>query len=147
MKSSLFKRFLPHLIALGIFFVITVVYLSPVIFEGKRLSQSDVRMWQGMSKEILDWHEKTGHYPLWTNSMFSGMPAYQISMPTPANLIAHVNDVLWLGLPTPANVILMLFAGFYLLLVSLRFDWRLAMAGRQYRRSRVTGSIQKLRPF
>ena len=129
MKNGLFKKFIPHLIALGIFFALTVAYLRPVFFEGKRLSQSDVRMWQGMSKEIIDWGAKTGHYPLWTNSMFSGMPAYQISMPTPANLIEHVNNFLWMGMPTPANVMFMLFMGFYILLVTMKFDWRLALAG------------------
>lgn len=128
-KENIYKKFIPHLAALGIFLFLTAVYLKPVVFEGKRLSQHDVQMWQGMSKEILDWHDKTGHYPLWTNSMFSGMPAYQISMPTKGNLIEHVNNILWLGLPTPANVVFMLFVGFYLLLITLKFDWRLAMAG------------------
>ena len=129
MQNSILKKITPHLIALGILFVLTIVFLKPVVFEGKRLSQHDVKMWQGMSKEIIDWHEKTGHYPLWTNSMYSGMPAYQISMPTPANWMENVNDFLWLGLPTPANVVFMLFAGFYLLLITLRFDWRLSLAG------------------
>ena len=129
MQNNSFKKFIPHLIALGVFLLITVFYTSPVFFQGKELSQHDIKMWQGMSKEILDWDAKTGHRPLWTNSMFSGMPAYQISLLTPGNLIQHVNNIIWLGLPTTANVIFMLFVGFYLLLVTMRFDWRVAMAG------------------
>ena len=129
MQNNSIKKFIPHLIAIGVFLLITIFYLSPVFFQGKELSQHDIKMWQGMSKEIIDWKAKTGHQPLWTNSMFSGMPAYQISMLTPANLIQYVNSILWLGLPTTANVIFMLFVGFYLLLLTLRFDWRVAMAG------------------
>ena len=44
----------------------------------------------------IEFNEKFGHLPLWTNSMYSGMPAYQISVEYPANLIKHVNAILFL---------------------------------------------------
>ncbi len=129
MQNTLFKKSIPHLIAIGIFFLITILYFRPEFFEGKILSQHDIQMWQGASKEIFDWNTKTGHRPLWTNSMFSGMPAYQISLVSPSNLMPYLNSIISLGLPTPANAVFLLFLGFYLLLITLRFDWRAAIAG------------------
>lgn len=129
MQNTLFKKSIPHLIAIGIFFLITILYFRPEFFEGKILSQHDIQMWQGASKEIFDWNTKTGHRPLWTNSMFSGMPAYQISLVSPSNLMPYLNSIITLGLPTPANAVFLLFLGFYLLLITLRFDWRAAIAG------------------
>ena len=128
-QNTSFKKFVPHLIAIGIFFLITIFYFRPEFFEGKVLSQHDIKMWQGASKEISEWEVKTGYRPLWTNSMFSGMPAYQISLVSPGNLMPYLNSAISLGLPTPANSVFLLFLGFYLLLITLRFDWRAAIAG------------------
>ena len=128
MNKSLFETLKPHLIAVGLFLALTVAYFMPV-FQGKELSQHDISQWMGMSKEILDWKAKTGVPPLWTNSMFSGMPGYQISLVSPANLIQYVNNAFWLWLPTPANYIFMMFMGFYVLLIVMKTDWRIALAG------------------
>ncbi|MFI5219867.1 MAG: hypothetical protein ACHQNT_10295, partial [Bacteroidia bacterium] len=122
------KKFLPHVYAIIIFLVIVLVYFSPLL-SGKALSQHDILQWQGASKEIFDFREKHHSEPLWTNSMFSGMPAYQISVLYPANLIKYVNDLLCLWLPAPANFIFLMMIGFYLLLISLKADFRLSIAG------------------
>ncbi len=114
--------------AIAVFMVIVFLYFSPLL-EGKKMEQHDIAQWQGMSKEIQDFREKTGKEPLWTNSMFGGMPAYQISVLYPANLVRHVNSILWLGLPDPANLIFLCLVGFYLLLISLKVESRLAIAG------------------
>ena len=105
-----------------------MVYFSPLI-EGKRLMQSDITHWQGMSKEISDFRAKTGEEPLWTNSMFGGMPAYQISVKYKANLVKHVDNFLQLGLPTPANYVFLYFIGFYLLLLVLGVSPWISLAG------------------
>lgn len=123
-----FKKLIPHLIATGIFIAIVFLYFSPVM-EGKRLEQHDISQWQGMSKEIQDFREKTGQEPLWTNSMFGGMPAYQISVLYPANLVQYINKILWLGFPDPANLVFLCLLGFYVLLISLKIDFRLAISG------------------
>lgn len=122
------KKFVPHIIALLIFLLLSFVYFSPLL-EGKRLEQHDIAQWLGMSKEITDYRIESGEEPLWTNSMFGGMPAYQISVLYPSNLMAHVNNVLWLGLPVPANYLFLSLMGFYLLLLVLEIDFRLAIAG------------------
>lgn len=82
-----------------------------------------------MSKEIVDFREKYKEEPLWTRSMFGGMPAYQISVLYPANLIKYVNDVLFLGLPVPVAYIFVALIGFYLLLLSMKIDFKMAFAG------------------
>ena len=82
-----------------------------------------------MSKEISDFRENTGEEALWTNSLFSGMPAYQISVKYSANLIKYVDKVISLGFPRPANLLFLYLLGFYLLLVSLNIDYRIAAIG------------------
>jgi hypothetical protein len=123
-----FKKLLPHLIAIGCFLAITLVYFSPLL-NGKQVQQHDIMQWTGMSKEIADFRAKYHTEPLWTGSMFCGMPAYQISVEYPANLVRYVNDILFLWLPAPASYIFLMLLGFYLLLISLKTDFRLAIAG------------------
>ncbi len=79
MKKGIFNRVLPHLIAIVIFLIVAVIYCKPVL-EGKVLQQHDVTQWKAMAKNSFDYKETHGNFPLWTNSMFSGMPAYQIAM-------------------------------------------------------------------
>lgn len=122
------KPYLPHLIAIVAFLAVTMIYFSP-LFAGKQLRQSDISNWEGMSKAIDDFRAKYHEEPLWTNSMFGGMPAYQISVIYPANLIQYINKALWLGLPSPANLLWGLMIGFYFLLIVLRIDQRIAILG------------------
>ena len=122
------KKFVPHLIALGIFISISAIYFSPV-FEGKVLSAHDVDTWKGMSKEVQDFRSETGEEALWTKRMFSGMPAYQISTQSNGNLIQYVDKVLKLGLPRPMNLLFMYLIGFYILLLTLKIDYKLAIVG------------------
>lgn len=123
-----FKKILPHLMVILFFIAICAVYFSPVL-QGKELKQHDIEQWEGMAKEIKDFREKFDDEPLWTRSMFGGMPAYQISVLYPANLMKHVDKALNLWLPTPISFIFLSLTGFYLLLLSLKIDFRLAVAG------------------
>ncbi|MGI8892242.1 MAG: YfhO family protein, partial [Bacteroidia bacterium] len=128
MSKINFKSWLPHLVAVIIFLLITLIYFSPLL-EGKRLAQHDVAQWRGMSKEIIDFRERTGDEPLWTNSMFGGMPAYQISVVYEGNLLRYVDMLFTLGLPVPANYVFLYLIGFYFLLVTLKIDPKISMAG------------------
>ena len=87
MKTLELKKLMPHLSAVVLFVLISLVYFSPVL-EGKKLDQQDIRQFTGMSKEIVDHRTEYDEEPLWTNSMFSGMPAYQISVRYKKNLIS-----------------------------------------------------------
>ena len=100
------------------FSIITLVYFSPVM-QGKRLKQHDIEMYKGMSKEIVDFREQTGEQSLWTNSMFGGMPAWNISAPVNTNLFQYVHKVLSLGLPSPLGSVFISMLGFFILLLVL----------------------------
>ncbi len=123
-----FKKFLPHLYVLLFFLAVTLVYFSPIM-EGKVVRQHDIQQWEGMAKEISDFREQYHSEPLWTRSMFGGMPAYQISVLYPANLVHYINEVLTLGLPVPFGYIFLALLSFYILLVSMKIDFRIAAAG------------------
>jgi hypothetical protein len=122
------KKLAPHAIAILCFAILTAVFFLPA-FQGKQIEQHDIAQWIGMSKELTDFREKTGMEPLWTNSMFSGMPAYQISVLYPANLIRFLDKVLTLGLPSPSYFLFIMMVGFYFLLLSVKAPFRISMAG------------------
>ena len=122
------KKIFPFVTAILVFIGITLAYFSPLL-EGKRLDQHDINMFKGMSKEIMDYREKTGEEALWTNSMFGGMPAWQISVVYNGNLIRYVKQIITLGLPYPASAVFMYLLGFYILLLVLGIDPWLSMAG------------------
>ena len=128
MKNIDFKKLLPYVAAILIFIAITMIYFSPLL-EGKRMVQSDIINFKGMSKEIVDFRAKTGQEPLWTNSMFGGMPAYQISTKYTGNLLGFLDRIFTLGLPHPANLVFMYFLGFFILLLVMKIDPWLSVAG------------------
>jgi hypothetical protein len=128
MKNISFKAVLPHLTAIILFLIIALVYFSPVL-EGKKILQSDIVHHQGVSKEINDYRNSTGKEPLWTNSMFGGMPAYQISVRYTANLIGYLDKVFMLGLPHPVNYLFLYFFGFYIFLLVMGVNPWLSIAG------------------
>ena len=123
-----FSKAKPHIIIIVLFALISFAYFSPII-EGKRIDGHDVKTWIGMSKEISDFRDSSGNEALWTNSMFSGMPAYQISVKYSSNLVRYIDKVISLGFPRPANLLFLYLLGFYLLLLSLKVDYRVAAVG------------------
>jgi hypothetical protein len=80
---------LPMVILLGI----NVAFLSPAYFGGDVLDQDDIKLGYAKSKEIRDYRAETGEEPLWTNAMFSGMPATQISTKYDGNIFQYLTDV------------------------------------------------------
>jgi len=124
------KRFQPHIIAYVILIAVSFVFFYPGVFEGKVLPQSDNIQSRGMQTEIRAVKEKTGHYPLWTNSMFSGMPGYQILYPSKSALEYPFRAALLTNhMGPPHTGILLMMAGMYFLLAVLRIDWRIALIG------------------
>ncbi len=121
------KPFIPHLIAVVIFTVVSFVYFYPVI-EGKVLKANDSTVSAVSSKEIQDFRLKYGKEPLWTNSMFSGMPAYLISTRYPGNLSKQLDRVLR-EYGMPVSVLFLSMAGFYLLLILFGVNPWLAITG------------------
>ncbi|MEG2336394.1 MAG: hypothetical protein RSC04_01475, partial [Bacteroidales bacterium] len=69
-----FRKIYPHIIAIGVFLVLTITYFSPVVFDKKDLFQGDMNQVEGMGKAAKDFHKETGEYTLWSPNMFGGMP-------------------------------------------------------------------------
>ena len=128
MIREIVKKSAPHIAAIVIFIVLSIAYVSPVL-EGKKISQPDIMNNTGMSKEISDFRAKTGEEPLWTNSMFGGMPAYQISTLYKNNISNLFHKIMTLGLPRPADMIFLYFIGFYILMLVLGVSPWLSIVG------------------
>jgi hypothetical protein len=114
-----FKKISPILIAIFVFLAITFLYFSPLL-SGKTLSMHDINMASGGAKELQDYHEKTGEWSYWTNSMFGGMPSFMIAGDYPYSLVSKIGQVFTNMLPAPANVIFLLMIGFYILMRSFK---------------------------
>lgn len=119
MNKTLWQRLTPHIIAIAIFFVISCIYCLPA-FKGEVLGGHDSIGWKAMSHQSFEFKEKHGHLPLWTNSMLSGMPAYQIAMESKYNItVAQLHHVFTLFLPQPAGLFFLSCIGFYILCIVL----------------------------
>jgi len=122
------KKYLPHLLAIITFAIITFICFRP-LFSGKVINQSDITQARGMSKELVDFRQNQHEEGLWTNSMFGGMPAYQISTLYPGNWFTQVDKAFHLYFPHPSGAIFMCFLGFFILLLCLDINPWLAFAG------------------
>lgn len=124
-----FKKWIPYLAAIVLFAVLTLVYFKPLL-SGKELKQDDIARHKGMSKEIVDFRAShSNEEPLWTNSMFGGMPAYQISTAHHGNLISKIDAAFKLYLPHPGGYLFLYFLGFFILLLCFEVNPWLAIAG------------------
>lgn len=125
------KKIVAPLVSVVLFVIITAVFFKPLVFDGKPIRQGDIEHHKGMSKEIVDFRQTEGHEPLWTNAMFGGMPAYQISTLYPSDLMNPIQ----LGfskitrIPFPVTAILLCMVGFYFLLTTMKVDPWLAIGG------------------
>lgn len=110
---------LPHLVVILVFAAITIAFFMP-LFQGKGIRQGDIIQHKGMSKEIVDHRAEFNEEPLWTNSMFGGMPAYQISVLYKNNLMKYVDKVMSAGMSSQARYFFLYLVGFYILMVVLK---------------------------
>ncbi|WP_257666625.1 YfhO family protein [Parapedobacter tibetensis] len=117
-----------HLAIIGIFIAISFLYF-PSAWQGKVLYQNDVLQAQAGQKEILDIKERDGDMPLWTNSMFSGMPTYQVLIDLPNNIGTYIMRGFKGIFPHPIDVVLLYLLGSYLLFSVLRIRPWLAAVG------------------
>lgn len=125
--SFSFKRFLPHLLVLVGFVVLSLAYFNPVL-QGKKILQSDIMHYIGMAQQQKEFAKSTGEETYWTNSAFGGMPTYQLGAKYPHNYIKKL-DLTLRFLPRPADYLFLYFLGFYILLLSLKVDFKLAALG------------------
>ena len=133
MNSSLLKKALPHIIAIAVFLILAIVYCKPA-FDGKVVSQSDVVGWKGMAQQAIEYKEKNGHYPLWSESAFSGMPTYTFAMDATSKItIGYFFYILTFGLPAPVYYFFLACLSFYILMQAMRINpWVSIMAAIAY---------------
>ncbi len=122
MNLSFKEKFLPHLIVLFIFWLCTAIYFKPAVFEGKSLKQGDAVTWTGNAQEITDHRNQYHEEPLWTNAMFSGMPAYTISVIYNGEILEYLENTSRWFLPYPISIIFVSLVCFYIFCLSLRMS-------------------------
>ncbi|MFO7256590.1 MAG: YfhO family protein [Bacteroidota bacterium] len=120
---------LPHIVAVAVFLVVTVVFFRPAFFENRVLSQYDIEQWEGSSKALRDFRDRTGEEGLWAPSMFSGMPAYLVNLEWSNQPVIIMKRILTLGLKHPFANIFAAFVSYYIMLLAFRIKPYLAIAG------------------
>jgi hypothetical protein len=128
-KISFSAHILPHIIALAVFLLVTIFFFSPVFFESKGLNQHDIEEFRGSAKSIQDYRAETGEEALWADAMFSGMPAYLVSVEWGNAPITFLKKVLSLSLPHPVSNVFLAFLCYYIMLLTFGIRPFLAIAG------------------
>ncbi|MBO6532203.1 MAG: YfhO family protein [Muricauda sp.] len=121
------KAIITHICVIALFILASLVYFYPVL-QGKAIFQSDIAQYKGMAQERDAYKDLTGEESYWTNSAFGGMPTYQLGANYPHNYIKEL-DRLIRFLPRPADYLFLYLIGFYILLLCLKVDFRLAALG------------------
>ena len=120
MKKINLKAAIPHVIAVAIFLVVSLIYCRPAL-QDKVLQQHDISQWKGAIQNSVEYSKThNGKYPLWTNGLFSGMPAYQIGGIGGNVVGSYISSIITLGLPKPVHFFFLASICFYFLCVCLR---------------------------
>ena len=125
------KKIIPDIIAILIFAVISFVYFYPADIEGRILFQHDTTAGAAAGQEAKEYYERTGERTRWTNSMFSGMPTYQISPSyNSTDTLKKVSNVYELWFPEYVRLAFIMLLGFYILLRAFGMSpWLSALGG------------------
>jgi hypothetical protein len=127
--NNWFKQNGIHVAIIAIFVVISFAYFFKPLLDGQVLNQSDVVQAKAMQTEIMEYKNKDGKGPLWTNQMFGGMPTYQIWVEYANNVATYGIAFVTKALPSPVGTVLLLLVGGYFLFITLRINPWLAAAG------------------
>ena len=121
------KRLIPDMVVVVLFAVISFVYFCPAVTEGRILSQHDSVAGIGAGQESKEYMERTGERTRWTNSIFGGMPTYQMSPSYDStDMLKGIENLYHLYLPTYVWYVFVMLLGFYILLRA--FDFKAWMA-------------------
>ena len=121
------KQIGTHFLVILGFALVAVLYFNPVL-KGKKIYQSDIVQYTGMAKQHIDFRNAYDAESYWTNSAFGGMPTYQLGAKYPHNYIKKL-DLALRFLPRPADYLFLYFLGFYILLLVLKIDYKIAILG------------------
>ena len=127
---NLFKKLIPDIVAVVLFAVISFAYFFPAVTEGRILAQHDAVAGIGSGQEQKEYMEKTGERTRWTNSIFGGMPTYQMSPSYDSTeALGFIQKVYHLFLPTYVWYVFVMLLGFYILLRAFNFKVWLSALG------------------
>ena len=130
MNKQLMKKALPYIGSVLFMILLSYIYFTPDIFENKVLFQGDMQQGIAIGQEGIAFKEKTGETTRWTNSIFSGMPNFQISPSYDNNTwINQITNAYHLWIKTPASLVFIMMLGFFILLITLHIKWPLALIG------------------
>jgi hypothetical protein len=130
MNQNWFKKILPHLIAIGIFLIVSIIFCKPALDSSLTMQQGDITQWQSMSHQLTERYMAKGQGALWITNMFAGMPSYSVGYPTPWNPITMLNNLFTLWLPKPVNFFFLMCISMYFLLSVLKVrPWAAILGG------------------
>ncbi len=126
-NMNLFKKLLPDVVVIVLFALISFAYFYPAVNEGRILAQHDAVAGIGSGREMSEYLEKTGERTRWTNSIFGGMPTYQMSPSYDStDTLGWIQQVYHLFLPAYVWYVFVMLLGFYILLRA--FDFKVWMS-------------------
>ena len=124
------KQWLPDIVAVVLFAVISFAYFFPADFEGRILYRHDSSASRGAGQEASEYYQRTGERSRWTNALFGGMPTYQIAPSYKSTeMLQQAEKAYHLWLPENVWYVFAYLLGFYILLRAFDFRWYLAMLG------------------
>lgn len=131
-SSFNFKPLVPYLIILICFWIASLAYFFPLL-EGKKLTQNDVVQSVSSARQNTEYRKETGKLPLWSESMFGGMPSFLIAMDYPNSWTSQLARVFVRLAPEPANIVFLHFLGFCLMAWMLGYNrWTAILGGIAY---------------
>jgi len=128
MQNFDFKKIIPHLLIVLGFAIFSLVYCYPAL-QGKVLAQHDLLNWEAMYHQSETYYDSTGINPLWTNSMFGGMPSYTIGTPHSNNYIGNINKITTGILAKPSYHFFLAMLCFYILMMAIGINRWIAVIG------------------
>lgn len=127
MKSFFQKNWI-HFVAIAVMYIVTLIYCKPVT-EGYGIKQHDIQQWHGSAHETVEYKKQFHEEPLWTNSMFGGMPLIQISVVYSGNLISGISQLYTVTLGRPVDIIFLHMLGFYIFALLLGINPLIGVIG------------------
>jgi len=124
------RSFIGFIVSVAVILLVSMAFFWPDAVEGNELRQHDTQQGIAISHESEVYRNLTGETPRWTNALFSGMPTFQISPSYDAGgLIKAVENAYSLWLPSPVNLLFIMMTGFFILLLTMRVKWYIALPG------------------
>jgi len=120
------KAYIHSIVVLG-FALVSLLFYYPVL-SGKTLLQSDIRQYEGMSRQLKDYRAKTAKETYWIDNAYGGMPTYQLGAQYPSDFLSPIYSFFRI-LPRPTHILFLYLFGAYLLLLILKIPWQTALFG------------------